>query len=238
MASFEELKDVIDLLSGSSTSSLSLNQPLELDKNAVDKAFAKREDELKKEMDVKGKVSPSDSGIGSTMSVQSHPSVSSISRLQGSDDATSATIGSNTAPTLDNSLVELEREHGKFVGDSKNSKLLQENIIIGDEDSRIEDAEVEMFNCDPRREGDEVIEERDDDETPSNGESTDFLAIRPVYSDEIAPEVEQEIKPEDFDEKQEEDTQKINAESSQESSKGESVESVREATDKNDNNER
>ena len=224
VASFEELKDVIDLLSGSSTSSLSLNQPLEIDKTTVDKVVNKKEDGLKKDTGVKGKVSPSDSGIGSTISVQSHPSVSSIVKLNGNEPAITTSAGISTASISKNLSCETEEEQEDIVEYSESSTLLRESIVSdGEEDSRIEDAEVEMLTNDTRSQDDEVTDERDDDETPSNGKNTEFLTIGPVHLNEIAPEVEQEKKLSDVHGNQDENQRKSDIQSSRENSEGENV---------------
>ena len=233
MASFEELKDVIDLLSGSSTSSLSLNQPMEIDKNAKDKVSSKRNNELK-ELEGKGKVSPSDSGIGSTMSVQSHPSVTSISKFNGNDASGTASNENNDVTISHKSVVETEQECDIAAKVTENSGLLKTDIICNfDEDSQIEDAEVEMFNREARGRGENLIAERDDDETPSNGKVADFATVRSFNSDESLSQVRQEETPKQNDEAPCTD-QPVVADAEENDRKAENVESMREGKEAED----
>jgi len=196
VASFEELKDVIDLLSGSSTSSLSLNQQVDIDKNAKDKVSSKQNSELKKEVEGKGKVSPSDSGIGSTMSVQSHPSVTSISKFHGNDSGAIASNESNAVTISHTGVAETEQKSEIAAKVTDTSCLLKGDMICNfDEDSHIEDAEVEMFNSEARGRGENLIAERDDDETPSNGKVADFATVKSFNSEESLSQVRQEETP-------------------------------------------
>ena len=197
MASFEELKDVIDLLSGSSTSSLSLNQPVDIDRTNFRMAGSKKEVEQKLEVDIQGKISPSDSGIGSSMSVQSHPSVSSISRLKACDSmalkmTVSADIISSEKPDASSKKKEIKAEV------NTGSKIsLEENLIPSDDvDSRTEDAEVEMYNeklsSSSKEYPGDLNDERDEDETPSNGANNDFVNVQVECLDESSSETESE----------------------------------------------
>ena len=187
---------MIDLLSGSSTSSLSLNHPFENEKAPFQKADNKKQEELKKEIELKGKVSPSDSGIGSTMSVQSHPSVTSISKLHDSDSTGRKISGTNIVAISEKDVTEDEQ---KLATELANCEKLRENIIsCSEQDSHIEDAEVEMLNDNANVDVDgEESEARDDDQTPSNGKNMDFVRITSAYSDERLSTGEVDLKTDD-----------------------------------------
>lgn len=179
---------MIDLLSGSSTSSLSLNQPHEIEKT-IPKSDAKKENDLRKELESKGKVSPSDSGIGSTMSVKSHPSVSSISLAQ-------LTSSNCNLITPDRNLTKSERQSQRAVKpEAVEFESPGESFVLcSEQGSLMEDAEVEMLSENTMKKcNEEDIEERDDDETPSNFKSVDFMTIRCANSGESSSDVELDV---------------------------------------------
>lgn len=196
MASFEELKDVIDLLSGSSTSSLSLNQAIDIDRTNLRMAGSKKEVEQKPEVDIQGKISPSDSGIGSSMSVQSHPSVSSISRLKACDSMTlTKTVGADVISSEKTDASSKKEETKAEVNTGSKISLKDDLIRSDDVDSRIEDAEVEMYNeklSNSKEYPGDLNDERDEDETPSNGKNNDFVQVQVECSDESSSETESE----------------------------------------------
>ena len=196
VASFEELKDVIDLLSGSSTSSLSLNQPVDIDRTNFRMAGSKKEVEQKPEVNIQGKISPSDSGIGSSMSVQSHPSVSSISQLKACDSMALKMTVSADVISSEKTDASSKKEEEKAEVNTGSKISLKDNLIPSDDvDSRTEDAEVEMYNeklgSSKEYPGD-LNDERDEDETPSNGANNDFVNVQVECLDESSSETESE----------------------------------------------
>ncbi|XP_065065333.1 uncharacterized protein LOC135691407 [Rhopilema esculentum] len=192
IASFEELKDVIDLLSGSSTSSLGLNQPLDIDRNVPPKAGPRKEEVVRAEIESKGKVSPSDSGLGSSMSVQSHPSVTSISQLHGNEASVLKTHEIYDADVSEETISMLVANDLNEAVESLENQPLTANTFIGViDDTGQEDAEVEMYNDDLRDSSESLDgeEERENDETPSNGKTIDFVDIETELSNEMKGDI-------------------------------------------------
>ena len=192
IASFEELKDVIDLLSGSSTSSLGLNQPVDVERNVPLKAGPRKEEVVRAEIESKGKVSPSDSGLGSSMSVQSHPSVTSISQLHGNEASVLRTREIYDAVVSEKTISTLVANDLNEAVESLENQPLTANSFIGViEDTGQEDAEVEMYNDDVGDSSESLDgeEEREDDETPSNGKTIDFVDIETELSNEMKGDI-------------------------------------------------
>eukprot|EP00794_Sanderia_malayensis_P018899 gene18899-20801_t len=162
VASFEELQEVIDFLSGSSTSSLCLSQQLDADKGGLKRSVATKQAQSTLGIDDKGKISPSDSGIGSTMSMRSHASVASISTFSSLDKATNNHAGMlKTGISDENSRIILNKD-GKLQiesscedendndddEDDEGCTIALENKLAfeaHEDDSRFEDAEVEHY---------------------------------------------------------------------------------------------
>ena len=143
VASFEELQEVIDFLSGSSNSSLCLSQPMDGEKPR--KVAIPKDCQSILVADDKGKVSPSDSGIGSTMSVRS--SVSSIVGLHGGEGVSKFlksklnarnSINKSGVTKNDSNTPGNNPNGNKDQEEDKASIALQENVLLDANDAEVE----------------------------------------------------------------------------------------------------
>ncbi len=132
-----------------------MSQPLDGDKSNLRKTVASKDVHSTLAIDDQGKVSPSDSGIGSTMSMRSHPSVGSISGLSRQEKVTKIASGKTKNGVSEERARIILNEDGELEIESQSSdenEEIEKNITLKDkivletnQDSLIEDAEVEHY---------------------------------------------------------------------------------------------
>lgn len=160
-----------------------------------------KRDERQRETEAKGKVSPSDSGIGSSMSVQSHPSLTSMSKLPASDSITGKASESSSSLVCSEKCSSEDGEQlvsgGTVQSTNEDCKLLRDNVIsCSEQDSRMEDAEVALLNESAGTNDSEgEWEDREGDETPSNSKNMEFLTIVPASPDGMKSDAEDGVHP-------------------------------------------